>query len=167
MRPLSGLAGFARKALPLVLLAGIIILTIAQPSHSQAADVSALSYQAFNQLALVYRSGGTAPGLVSRLNVALGLIENAHLKRAQGDTANAVRLEDQARSIIEQLSPETIAAQQQAVHDSTLRAQVAYGEAALVVALLTVGFYGSLRLWRWYEKERLYEMRILGEETKD
>ncbi|MGA2973273.1 MAG: hypothetical protein ABSE39_11730 [Candidatus Bathyarchaeia archaeon] len=164
---MSGLAGFARKAVPLVLLAAVIILTIAQPSHSQVADVSTLSYQTFNQLASVYRSGGTAPGLVSRLNVALGLIENARIKRAQGDTANAVRLEDQARSIIEQLSPETIAAQQQAVHDSTLRAQVAYGEAALVVALLTFCFYAGLRLWRWYEKERLYEMRILAEKTEN
>lgn len=95
--------------------------------------------------------------------MALGLIEDARTKRAQGDSASALRLEDQARTILNQLPPDIRTAQQQALHDSTLRAQATYGEAALVVALLTLCFYGCLRIWRWYEKEKLYEMRILAE----
>lgn len=154
---------FAHKAVLLCLLACVVILTAVTPSRTQTTDVSTLSYQAFNQLASIYRSGGSAPSLVSRLNLALGLIEDAHAKRAQGDEAGALRLEDQARSILNQMPPEITAAQQQALHDSTLRTQFTYGEAALVVALLTLGFYGGLRIWRWYEKEKLYEMRILAE----
>jgi len=155
--------GFTRKTVPLILLACVVILTTITPLQTQTTDVSTLSYQAFNQLASVYTSGGSAPSLVSRLNMALSLIEDARTKRAQGDSASTLRLEDQARTILNQLPRDIRTAQQQALHDSTLRAQATYGEAALVVALLTLCFYGCLRIWRWYEKEKLYEMRILAE----
>lgn len=153
--------------MPLILLALILILTNVSLSYTQTPDVTTLSYQAFDQLATVYRSGGTTPDLVSRLNSALSLIEAARVDRAKGNTSNASTLEDQARSIIEQLSNQIPAAQQQAVQQSNLRVQTIFGAGAFVVGLLTFCFYGSLRVWRWYEKEKLFEMRILGEETKD
>ena len=150
-----------------MMLALILILTNASLSYTQTPDATTLSYRAFDQLAAVYRSGGTAPGLVSRLNSALSLIETARNERAQGNASNASTLEAQARSIIEQVSNQIPAAQQQAVQGSNLRVQTILGAGAFVVGLLTLCFYGSLRVWRWYEKEKLFEMRILGEEAKD
>jgi hypothetical protein len=150
-----------------MLLLLILILTNLSLSYTQTPDVTTLSYQAFDQLAAVYRSGGSAPPLVSRLNSALSLMEAARIERAQGNASNASALEGQARSIIEQLSNQIPAAQQQAVQESDLRVQIVIGGAVFVIGLLTFCFYGSLRIWRWYEKEKLFEMRILGEETKD
>jgi len=144
-----------------------LILTNVSLSYTQTPNVSTLSYQTFDQLAAVYRSGGSAPDLVSRLNSALSLMEAARIERAQGNASNASVLEAQARSIMEQLSNQIPAAQQQAVQASNLRVQTTIGGAALVVGLLTLCFYGGVRVWRWYEKEKLLEMRILGEETKD
>jgi len=150
-----------------MLLVLILILTKVSLSYTQTPDATTLSYQAFDQLAAVYKSGGTAPGLVSRLNSALSLIETARNERAKGNARNASTLEAQARSIIEQVSNQIPAAQQQAVQGSNLRVQTIVGVGAFVVGLLTFCFYGSLRVWRWYEKEKLFEMRILGEEAKD
>ncbi len=150
-----------------MLLALILILTNVSLSYTQTTDVTTLSYQAFDQLAAVYSSGGTAPDLVSRLNSALSIIEAARLERAQGNTSNALALEDQARSIIQQLSNQIPAAQQQAVQASNLRVEIVLAGSVFVVALLTFCFYGSLRIWRWYEQEKLFEMRILDEETKN
>lgn len=161
------LSGFTRRALPLTLLALILILTTLSLSYTQTPDVTTLSYQAFDQLTTVYRSGGSTPDLVSRLNSALSLIETARNERAQGNASNASTLEAQARSIIGQLSNQIPAAQQQAVQESNLRVQTIFAAGAFVVGLLTFCFYGSLRVWRWYEKEKLFEMRILGEEAKD
>jgi CHASE3 domain sensor protein len=158
---------FARKIVPLMLLVIILMLTNVSLSYTQTPDVSTLSYRAFDQLAAVYTSGGTAPGLVSRLNSALSLIEAARIERAQGNASNASALEDQARSIIEQLSNQIPAAQQQAVQESNLRVEIILAGAVFVVGLLTFCFYGGVRVWRWYEMEKLLEMRILGEETKD
>ncbi|GEM_PF-3102417 len=150
-----------------MLIVLFLVLTNVSLSYTQTPDVSTLSYQAFDQLATVYRSGGSAPGLVSRLNSALSLMEAARIERAQGNASSASALEDQARSMIEQLSNQIPAAQQQAVQESNLRVEITIAGAVFVVGLLTVCFYGSLRVWRWYEKEKLLEMRILGEETKN
>jgi len=136
-------------------------------SYTQTTDVSTLSYQAFNQLASVYRLGGSAPDLVSRLNFALSLMEIARLERAQGNAGDASALEGQVRSMIEQVSNQIPAAQQQAAQASNLRVQTTIGAGALVVALLTLCFYGSIRIWRWYEKEKLFEMKIIADQAKD
>jgi hypothetical protein len=145
----------------------LLILTNISLSYTQTSDMSTLSYQAFDQLAVVYSSGGTAPNLVTRLNSALSLMEAARVERAQGNASNASALEDQARSIIAQVSSQIPAAQQQAVQVSNLRVETTIAGAIFVVGLLTVCFYGCLRVWRWYEKEKVLEMRILGEETKN
>jgi hypothetical protein len=150
-----------------MLIALFLVLTNVAPSYTQTTNVAALSYHAFDQLSAVYSSGGTAPNLVSRLNSALSLIETARIERAQGNATNASALEDQARSIIAQVSSQIPSAQQQAVQVSNLRVEVTIAGAIFVVGLLTVCFYGCLRVWRWYEKEKLLEMRIVGEETKN
>ena len=150
-----------------MLIVLILILTNISLSYTQTTNVTTLSYQAFDQLASVYSSGGTAPILVSRLNSALSLIEAARVERAKGNASNASALEDQARSIIAQVSSQIPAAQQQAVQVSNLRVETTVAGAIFVVGLLTFCFYGCLRVWRWYEKEKVLEMRILGEETKD
>jgi hypothetical protein len=151
----------------LLLLSQAIVITTIGGAISQNPDVSSLSYAAFNQLSEVYRSGGTAPTLVSKLNYALSLMEEARAKHAEGDIHGALALEKQARSIIYQLTPEIATAQQEAVNDSMLRARVAYLDAVLVILVLTLGFYLTVRLYRWYEKEKLYEMRIIDETVKD
>jgi hypothetical protein len=151
----------------LLLLSQAVVITTIGSAISQNSDFSSLSYAAFNQLSEVYRSGGTAPILVSKLNYALGLIEEARAKRAEGDTSDASALEEQARSIIDQLTPEIATAQQEAVNDSISRARVAYGDAVLVILVLTLGFYLTVGLYRWYENEKLYEMRIIDETVKD
>jgi len=154
------------RAALLFLLIALLTLVISTPAETQTTEVSILSYQAFNQLAQVYRSGGSAPNLVAQLNTALQLIEDARVERAQGDAGSAVGLENQARSIIGQVSPSIVGAQQEAVHNSTSRVQMTTIEAALVVGLSTFGFYGGLLIWRWYEREKLYEMKIIAEETE-
>ena len=145
----------------------LLTLIISTPVETQTSEVSTLSYQAFDQLAQVYRSGGTAPNLVTQLNTALALIEEARVKRAQGDAGGAIGMENQARTIIGQVSSGISVAQQEAVHNSTSRAQTTTVEAVLVVSVSTAGFYASLLIWRWYEKEKLFEMKILAEETKN
>jgi len=155
----------ARKIIPLTAIL-IIVLICTTPAHSQATDETALSYQAFNQLAAVYRSGGSAPSLLSRLNSALALIADANVKRAQGDTPDSLALKGQARTIIQQLLPTIPAAEQQAAQATRLRTQWMIVEGAVVVFLLTIAFYTCLRIWRWYEKEKLYEMRIVAGKTE-
>lgn len=105
--------------------------------------------------------------MVSRLNSALALIAEARTKRTQGDEANALILEGQARTILEQVLPEIAPAQQEALQAMRLKTQTLSAEGALVVFLLTIAFYGCLRTWKWYEKEKLYEMRIVAKEIKD
>lgn len=156
-----------RDAVPIILLAMAIMLVLtALSAKTQTTELPTLSYQAFDQLAQVYKSGGTAPNLVTQMNTALELMEEASAKRAQGDSATAVALENQARVIIEQASPQILVAQQEATHNATARFQVVSIEAVVVVGISTVGFYGCLLIWRWYEKEKLLEMRIIAETTE-
>ena len=143
----------------------IFFLIIATPAETQTTELSTLSYKTFDQLAQVYSSGGTAPGLVAQMNNALGLIEEARVKRVQGDTVTATQLENQARALITQMTPQVSAAQQEAVQNSTSRIEVASVEAALIIGISTVAFYGSLAIWRWYEKEKLFERKIVAQES--
>jgi hypothetical protein len=157
---------FARKGIPILLLVVILTLTSVEPTKTQTSEVSALSYQAFNQLAQVYRSGGTSPKLVALLNNGLVLVEEARAKRAQSDAVSAAVLESQARAIFVQMSPQISFAQQDAIRNATSRVQILFVETALTVCTLMAGLYGGILLYRWYEKERLFEMKILGKDTE-
>jgi hypothetical protein len=56
---------------------------------------------------------------------------------------------------------EVPAAQQKAQAESTTRAILVFVPIPLVVAVSTFLFYSALRTWRWYEKTKLFEMRIV------
>lgn len=153
------------KVWSLIVLA-ILALMILSPAFTQTSDVATLSYRSFVQLAQVYKSGGSSPSLVDQMNDALTLIEMAHEKGRQGDVANATKFENQARTIMNVVSPEIAIAEQQAVQNSTSRTQSNFADAALVVGVLTLGFYAGLIGWRWYEKVSFFEMKIVEEDTK-
>jgi hypothetical protein len=159
------MTSFALRSLVLALVVALLLINVATPARTQTSEVSGLSYQAFQQLSRVYTSGGSAPQLVRQLNTAITIIEDARIKVIQGDTVTATRLENQARSIINTISPEITAAQQAAIRNSTSTAEFTIAEASLVVAVSTLGFLGTLLVWRWYEKEKLFEMKIIAEET--
>ncbi len=128
-------------------------------------EVTALAREAFSRIAEVYQSGGEAPELVARLNNALKLAEQARLSRLEGDEASALRLEEQAHASISEILRDIPAAHQRAEHSSTRRTLTVLATVPLVVALSTLMFYVGLGTWRWYERIKLFEMRIV--EKKD
>jgi len=131
-------------------------------------DPTALARQAFARLAGIYRSGANVPELVAKLNVALELIQEARSMRLDGDEAGALALEEKARVAISEVLSEIPAAQEKAQSESTNRTLTVLLYVPAVVALSTFIFYAALRAWRWYEKTRLFEMRIVEKkEQKD
>jgi hypothetical protein len=152
-----------------ILLIAILLLTSLAPhANSQASSNPVdLSYQAFTQLASVYRSGGQAPDLVAKLNSALGMIQDARIRRAQGDLTDANKLEDEAGSTIQSILAAIPTAQEKAARDSTIRTITIVTLIPVVVALSTFIFYATLRTWRSYERMKLYEMRIVEKKTED
>jgi hypothetical protein len=150
------------------MLAAVTLFSIMWPqAHMQNVDLTASSYQAFGQLARVYESGGTAPDLVAKLNVAVAKIEEAQVARAQGNVTGAARLEEQAQSAIAEVESASPAAQASAQHDAATRTVFVVATIPVVVFISTFIFYASLRTWRWYEKEKLFEMRIVEKKTED
>jgi hypothetical protein len=145
-----------------------VFSTMLPQANMQNADLTASSYQAFTQLAQVYQSGGTAPDLVVKLNDAVAKIQEAQVARAQGNATGAASLEEQARSAIAEVENGVPAAQASAQRESTARTMVAVTMIPIAVFVSTFIFYASLSAWRWYEKEKLYEMRIVEKkETED
>lgn len=140
--------------------------TETNPSSPQNDPVD-LSYEAFNQLARIYSAGGEAPDLVAKLNTALGLIQEAHVRFANGDNASAVQLDDEAQSIIETVISGIPSAQQAAAHQTSMRLIIVSGSVPVIVSLTTFFFYVVLRIRRWDEKTKLYEMGIVEKELED
>jgi hypothetical protein len=130
-------------------------------ANTQSSDLTASSYQAFNQLAQVYQSGGTAPDLVAKLNAAIAQIQEARIVRAQGNGTGATKLEEQARSTILEVENTIPVAQANAQKESTTRALLFIALIPVVVIPSTLIFYGTLRTLRWYERAKLFEMRIV------
>lgn len=124
-------------------------------------DPVTLTREAFTRISEVYRSGGEAPELVAKLNVAIGQIQEAQFARSKGDEADAIRLEEQARTEISEIMADIPGAQERAQHDSTIRLLTVVASIPVVVIVSTFMFYLGLRTWRWYEKMRLFEMRIV------
>ncbi len=137
----------------------------ATPSTSE--DVTALAQETYGRLAQIYRSGGSAPELIGRLNDALGLVHEAQLKRLSGDESGAVALEEQARVIILQVASEASSVQQKAQQDSTNRTVIAIVTVPLVSAISTLVFYAALRTRRRHEKARVFGMRIVEKKKPD
>lgn len=160
-----------RKHLAAILVTLTTLLLFAQGVlivGSQRSDPIALSYQAFSQLdEKIYRSGGEAPELVAKLNLALGVIEEVQMKRAQGDPAAANRLEDNATSIIQSVLNAIPTAQGQAAARAASWNLTVLVLVPVVVILSTFVFFVSLRTWRYYERMKLYEMRIIEKKAED
>ena len=168
MMPLS-------RSLHQVLLIFILVLTIealvsirTPMTITQTSDeLTALTHKVFNQIAGVYQSGGESPELVARLNDVLELAEQARLMRLEGNEASAVRLEEQAHTAISEIMKDVPAARQRAENDSTTRTLTVLVTVPLVVALSTFAFYVGLGTWRRYERNKLFEMRIIEKKKKD
>lgn len=149
-------------------LAGLVSRGALLATGQTSDDPTALARQAFGDLASIYRSGGSAPELVAKLNVALELIQEARSKRLSGDEAGALALEEKARVAISEVLSEIPAAQEKAQRESTNKAFTVILYVPVVVALSTFVFYAALKTWRWYEKTKLFEMRIVEKkEEKD
>jgi len=161
-----------RASLWLGLLAVTLIVLTAAPyalTQQQAAS-DVLSYRAFSALATAYREGGQTPGLVAKLNQALTLEDEAHLRLLQGNVGDATRLQAQANSILTDILNEVPSLQQSAANERTARTWVTVGLIPVTVLLSTLLFYAFLLVYRRYEKSRLFEMRIIRvapNETKD
>jgi hypothetical protein len=152
----------------ILIVTGLILLGVAAPHavSQSASDATTLSYRAFNQLSNVYRAGGHAPDLVAKLNDALGMIQEAQIKRAHGDMPSANRLEDQAKSTIQSVLSAIPAAQDQAISASNMKTLTILASIPIIVAVSTFAFYAALRVWRYYEKLKLYEMKIVEKKAE-
>jgi hypothetical protein len=100
------------------------------------------------------------------LNLALSMLQDARVKRAQGDTSDSNRLEDQAKSIIQSVLGAIPAVQEQAIRDSNAKTLTIIASIPVVVIASTFIFYAILRTWRYYEKMKFYEMRIVEKKTE-
>jgi hypothetical protein len=151
----------------LILATLVLFSTMTPQANTQSLDLTASSYQAFSQLAQVYQSGGTAPDLVAKLNVAIAQIQEARIVRAQGNGTGAAKLEEQARSTIVEVENAIPVAQANAQEESATRALFVIASIPVVVILSTLIFYAALRTLRWYERAKLFEMRIVEKQTED
>jgi hypothetical protein len=143
-------------------LATISTLSVTVPqARSQSAGLTSSSFQAFDQLQQVYQIGGTAPDLVAKLNVAIAEIQEAKILRTQGNQSGAANLEQQAQSMITQLESAIPPAQLTAREESTSRTILVIVSVPLAVIVSSLMFYTTLRIWRWYQREKLFEMRIV------
>lgn len=151
-----------------VLWVAILFGAFTQQANTQVSgDLGALSYQAFNGIVAVQKAGGNVSNLVGRLNVALGLIQEGRVKRAQGDSAATMRLEEQAHSTLGGIIDEAPIAKQSAEHESFTRALLVFISAPLIAVFSTFVFYAALQAWRWYDRAKLFEMRIVEKKTED
>jgi len=160
--------GFRQAILLLVLATGILVSAENPSVEPQASeDLTSLTREAFTQIAEVYRLGGDAPELVAKLNRALELTDQARLKRFEGDEASAAKLEEQARVAILQIMNDVPDARERAEYHSVIKTVTMFVLVPAVVALSTIIFYAGLRTWRWYEKGKLFEMRIVAKKKED
>jgi hypothetical protein len=145
----------------------LIIPTATYVASQVATDTTTLSYETFVQLKTFYQSGGQAPTLLAKVNEALILIQEAQVKRSQGDAVAANGLEDEARSTMQSVIGALPAAQEHAAQQARSRTIIVVTLIPVVVLLSSSTFYAVIQLWHRYEKMKLYEMKILEKNTKD
>lgn len=143
-----------------------LLLTTMLQVEGQGSDLASLSYEAFTRLSALYQVGGNSSTLLTQMNTALEQIQEARVKTALGQTAEAQALQDQARSALEKIVTEAPAVQQKAQLEATRRSIVVLSFIPISVVISTVASYLAVRAWRRYDRSRLYEMRIV-EENKD
>lgn len=153
-----------------MLLITILFLLSSVAPHAvgqtQNNDTTDLSYAAFRQLVAVYRSGGQAPNLVAEMNSALSMMEEAQNRRSQGDINDANRLQNEAASTIQSVLSAIPAAQEKAASDSAKKVLTVVALVPVGILALTLIFYATLRTWRYYERLKLYEMRIVEKKAE-
>ena len=142
------------------------VIGVATRAQAGPEDLTALARETFTEISAIYQSGGEPRELVDRLNNALRLLEQARLERQKGDETNALRLEESAREMILKIKEDIPAASEKAQHESTMTILKVLASIPVSVGLSTFAFYTGLKIWRWYEKAKLFEMRIV-EKKKD
>ena len=149
----------------IILIVALAFLAISSTSLIRGQeDIQSSVFQAYVGLANVYGRGGQSPDLVARLNAAIGLAEQAKVKRENGDMIGAASLENQAETEIIGVMSEIPAAQQNATQVSSTRTLAVAALVPVSVIVSTFVSYAVLRTWRAYEKRQLYEMRIIEKE---
>jgi hypothetical protein len=130
-------------------------------------DTVQISFGVFTGLQQVYKVG-QAPSLVEKLNRALELIGEAESSRLHGDEATAARLDEQAKTIMSDITSEIPSAQEATQRDAASRTLFLVVLIPVTVIVSTFGFSVALVTWRWYERMKLYEMRIVvGKKEED
>jgi uncharacterized membrane protein YhaH (DUF805 family) len=104
---------------------------------------------------------------VAKLNEAIHLVQQSRLESLIGNRTGASALDDKARSIIDDVLTAAPAAQQKAQSESQIRTITVIALIPLAVLLSTVAFVVALRIWRDYERSKLYEMRIVEGKARD
>ena len=157
-----------RAGLVLVLILSIgTVIGVATRAQAGPEDLTVLARDTFAEIAAIYQSGGEPRELVDKLNSALGLLEQARLERLNGDVTNALKLEESAREMILEITGDIPAASEKAKRESTMTILKVLASIPVAVGLSTFAFYTGLKIWRWYEKTKLFEMRIVEKKKKD
>lgn len=130
-------------------------------------DITALSFHVFSEIAQVYHAGGEAPELVSELNTAIALVQEAKMERLSGNETGAFALEGKAGSIIADVLAAVPAEQQRAQVQSLNRKISVIASIPPAVGLSTIIFVVGLKIWRRYERSKLFEMRIIEGKSAD
>jgi hypothetical protein len=139
----------------------------AQVNSQNQQNLTITSEHAFAGLTRIYQSGGQAPDLVAKLNTALGLTQAAENLRSQGNLTGAAALETQAGTFLSEVINSTPAAQKEAIASARNRTFSVLASVPIAVVISTGAFYFVLRVWRRYERAKLFEMEIIGEKAKD
>lgn len=154
------------RCLLAAVLAGIVVLPHVVIGQA-ASDALPLSYRVFVPLQQIYEIG-QAPALVDKLNKALELIGEADSSHLRGDDATAAILDEQAKTMMNEISSETPSAQEAVQREAASRTFFVVAIIPVAVVLSTLGFLVVLMVWRWYERMRLFEMRIVvGKKEED
>jgi hypothetical protein len=151
----------------LVLVLALLSVAIPHGTTQTSQDVTDLSYRAFSEIAQVYRSGGQAGDLVTKLNEAIHLTHQSRVESLTGNQTGASALDEKARSIIDDVLTAIPAAQQKAQSQSQTRTITVIALIPLAVVISTFAFVVALRIWRDYERSKLYEMRIVEDKARD
>ena len=139
-------------------------LVVAPIGFTQSpSDAYVLSYTVFSQL-----QAANSPGisdLVSKANVALDLLHDAVVKRSRGDNEGAIQSEESARDILQGILNQMPLRLQQVEAESRISTMLVAVGAVLTVVASTGIFVVMLGGWRWYEKQKFYEMVIVEDKS--
>jgi hypothetical protein len=151
------------------ILAAVLLVSISTPYGTSQTSENLIpsTYQAFSKLAEVYAKGGQASELLAKLNLALEYIQQTESSQSKGDQAASTVANEKARTLLADLTSEISSAQQESERNFQIRALVVIASVPLVVLIASLTFYESLRVWRSYERRRLFGMKIVEKKIED